>query len=60
VVARGREEIMGLGGLALVVRRLGAGVVVVVVVVFAVVDYIKLFSNKFNCQLKKSFKIIYL
>ncbi len=35
VVARGRDEIAGLGGLALVVRLVGAGVVVVVA--FAVV-----------------------
>lgn len=37
VVDRVRDEIAGLGGLALVVRLVGAGVVVVVVVAFAVV-----------------------
>jgi len=41
VVDRGRDEIAGLGGRALVVRLVGAGVVVVVA--FAVVVYIKLY-----------------
>ena len=48
VVVRGREENAGLEGLALVVRLVGAGLVVVVVVAFAVVDYIELRTLKHN------------